>query len=62
MNPIEKKISFNKGGNGGYTLKLGIPLDFANELGLTKEENKVILTLENGAIVIRKKENVNKEK
>lgn len=57
MNPIEKKISFNKGGNGGYTLKLGIPLDFANELGLTKEENKVILTLENGAIVIRKKEN-----
>lgn len=57
MNPIEKKISFNKGGNGGYTLKLGIPLDFANELGLTKEENKVTLTLENGAIVIRKKEN-----
>ncbi|MFR4164222.1 MAG: AbrB/MazE/SpoVT family DNA-binding domain-containing protein [Paraclostridium sordellii] len=57
MNPIEKKISFNKGGNGGYTLKLGIPLNFANELGLTKEENKVILTLENGAIVIRKKEN-----
>lgn len=57
MNPIEKKISFNKGGNGGYTLKLGIPLDFANELGITKEENKVILTLENGAIVIRKKEN-----
>ena len=60
MNPIEKKISFNKGGNGGYTLKLGIPLDFANELGLTKEENKVILTLENGAIVIRKKENEEK--
>ncbi|CEN21268.1 putative PemI [[Clostridium] sordellii] len=57
MNPIEKKISFNKGGNGGYTLKLGIPLDFANELGLTKEENKVLLTLENGSIVIRKKEN-----
>ena len=60
MNPIEKKISFNKGGNGGYTLKLGIPLDFANELGLNKEEYKVILTLENGAIVIRKKENEEK--
>lgn len=57
MEPVEKKISFNKGGNGGFTLKLGIPIDFANELGLTKEENKVILALENGAIVIRKKEN-----
>ncbi|AUN12775.1 PemI [Paraclostridium sordellii] len=57
MDPVEKKISFNKGGNGGFTLKLGIPIDFANEVGLTKEENKVILTLENGAIVIRKKEN-----
>lgn len=57
MNPVEKKISFNKGGNGGFTLKLGIPIDFANELGLTKEENQVILTLENGAIVIRKKDN-----
>ncbi|CEP80294.1 AbrB/MazE/SpoVT family DNA-binding domain-containing protein [Paraclostridium sordellii] len=57
MDPVEKNISFNKGGNGGYTLKLGIPLDFANELGLTKEENKVMLTLEDGSIVIRKKEN-----
>ena len=59
MDPVEKKISFNKGGNGGFTLKLGIPIDFANELGLTKEENKVVLTLENGAIVIRKKNEEN---
>ena len=56
LKPIEKKISFNKGGNGGYTLKLGIPIDFANELNITKEENKVILTIEDGKIVITKKE------
>ena len=53
---VEKKISFNKGGNGGYTLKLGIPIELAKKLGITKEENSVILTFEDESITIRKKE------
>lgn len=57
MKPVEKKLSFNKGGNGGYTVKLGLPIDFVNALNLTKEDNKVMLTLEDGVIMIRKKEN-----
>ncbi|CEP45652.1 putative PemI [[Clostridium] sordellii] len=56
MESVEKKISFNKGGNGGYILKLGIPIEFAKQLGITKEENSVILTFEDESITIRKKE------
>jgi hypothetical protein len=32
-----------------------LPIDFVTALDLTKEDNKVILTLEDGVIMIRKK-------
>lgn len=54
MEPVNKKANFNKGGNGGYTVKVGLPIDFVNALGITKDENDVKVYLDGDKIIIKK--------
>ena len=55
---IKRNVIFNKaGGNASknsYTYKVNLPADMIRELGVTEEDKGVILSLENGAITIRK--------
>ena len=54
----EKKINFNKGGNGATSGRVILPAKWLKYLGITEENNKVILELEDNKIVIKKaKEN-----
>ena len=54
----EKKINFNKGGNGATSGRVILPARWLKHLGITEENNKVILELEDNKIVIKKaKEN-----
>lgn len=51
---MEKNILFNRGGNGGVTGRVAIPKDFLEVLGVTKEDNKVNITLKGKKIIIEK--------
>ena len=55
---VKRNIIFNKaGGNASknsFTYKINIPADMIRELGVTEDDRCVILTMENGSIVIRK--------
>ena len=55
---VKRNIIFNKaGGNASknsFTYKINIPADMIRELGVTKDDRCVTLTMENGSIVIRK--------
>lgn len=53
INEVKRKMLKNKGGSGGYTYRVSIPVDFIRELGLEDEEH-VVLSLERDGIVIRK--------
>ena len=54
----KRNIMINKaGGHSGANTKnyrVSIPADMIRELGVTEEDKGVILSLENGAITIRK--------
>ena len=51
---MEKKVLFNKGGSGGLTGRVTIPKDFLEALGITKENNKVNVTLRGKKVIIEK--------
>lgn len=53
VNEVKRKMLKNKGGSGGYTYRVSIPVDFIRELGL-EDEDHVVLSVENDSIVIRK--------
>ena len=52
----EKKINFNKGGNGATSGRVILPARWLKHLGITEENNKVTLELEDNKIVIKKAE------
>jgi hypothetical protein len=49
------KITFTTGGSGSVTTKLGIPVTWVRELGITPDERNVEVTLEDDKIIIKKK-------
>lgn len=55
---VKRNVIFNKaGGNASknaYTYKINLPVDMIRELGVTEDDRGVILSMENGAIMIRK--------
>lgn len=55
---VKRNIMINKaGGHSGANTKnyrVSIPADMIRELGVTEEDRGVILSVENGAIIIRK--------
>lgn len=53
MKEVIRKLFKNKGGNGGYTYRVSIPVDFIRELDLEKDSN-VSLVLKDGSIIISK--------
>lgn len=57
MEQRELNISFHKSGNGYTTTRLSLPINWVKELGISKDERKVIVTLEDGKITIEKAEN-----
>ncbi|MCC0658645.1 AbrB/MazE/SpoVT family DNA-binding domain-containing protein [Clostridioides sp. ES-S-0123-01] len=57
MEQRELNISFHKSGNGYTTTRLSLPINWVKELGISQEERKVIVTLEDGKITIEKAEN-----
>lgn len=51
---IEKTVNFNKSGSGSYTARVILPAEWLRNLGITKEDNKVILELEDDKIILKK--------
>jgi len=43
VSKIEKKVYFHKSGTGHYTPKVSLPKEWTDELGLTQEDNIVII-------------------
>lgn len=43
MKEIKKTVNFSKGGSGYYTPKINIPMSWINDMGITIEDNNVIL-------------------
>lgn len=56
METRELKISFNKGGSGSINNRIALPTTWVREMGITKEDNTVMVTIENGVITIKKKD------
>ncbi|HBF7094792.1 TPA: AbrB/MazE/SpoVT family DNA-binding domain-containing protein [Clostridioides difficile] len=58
MEQVKRNISINKSGGtsgkGSVGYKLSIPSGMMKELGITKDNRSVILTCENGKIIIEK--------
>ncbi|MDM0987417.1 AbrB/MazE/SpoVT family DNA-binding domain-containing protein [Clostridium perfringens] len=52
----EKKINFNKGGNGSASGRVILPARWLKHLGITEENNKVTLELVDDQIIIKKVE------
>lgn len=50
----EKKINFNKGGNGATSGRVILPARWLKHLGITEENNKVTLELVDDQIIIKK--------
>ncbi|HBE9110450.1 TPA: AbrB/MazE/SpoVT family DNA-binding domain-containing protein [Clostridioides difficile] len=57
MEQRELNISFHKSGNGYTTTRLSLPINWVKKLGISQDERKVIVTLEDGKIIIEKAEN-----
>lgn len=56
MEERELKISFTKSGSGSVTNRIAIPTTWVRKMGTTKEDNMVIVTMEDGIISIKKKD------
>lgn len=50
---VKRKLNKSKGGSGGYSYKISIPVDFIRELEMEDAE-ELLLSLEDESIVIRK--------
>ena len=55
INEMKRKLIKNKGGSGGYTYRVSLPIDFIRELDL-EDEDELVMYVENGEIRIRKDE------
>lgn len=57
-NPIKRNVIFNKaGGNAGqssYSCKLSLPTDIIKELGVSPDDRSVVMTIENGKVILEK--------
>lgn len=49
------KLLFNKGGNSGTTIRVTLPREFVERLGITKEDRDVVVSYKNSEIIIKKK-------
>lgn len=58
MNEVKRNIIINKAGGKSskntVNYKVSLPAHMIKDLGVTKEDRSVILTYENGSIVIKK--------
>lgn len=58
MEPIKRKILFNKPGGtaskNSIMARLTLPPEFVKELGITPDEKEVIISLEDKKIIIEK--------
>lgn len=58
MEPIKRKILFNKPGGtaskNSVMARLTLPPEYVKELGITPEDKEVIISLEENKIVIKK--------
>lgn len=54
MKKEERKVLFNKGGNGGITARVSLPIEFLRELGIDKDNNIVYIEKEEDKIIIKK--------
>ena len=51
------KINFNKGGKGGVSAKLTLPIKMIREIGLDEDNKFIDVVCEGDKIIIRKSEN-----
>lgn len=60
MERRELKVMFNKSGGtaskNSYSPKISIPKSWLDDMGVTLDEREIIVTYENGQIIIKKKE------
>lgn len=49
------KITFTKGGSGSESTKLSLPVKWIRQLGLSKDNRDVEVTLDGNKIIIKKK-------
>ena len=54
---ITKKVNFSKSGTGGITPKINLKTTWVEEMGITKEENEVVMKFDEKKkeITIKKK-------
>lgn len=50
------KVNFNKGGKGGVSAKLTLPIKMIRELGLSEEEKYIDVYFSDNKIIIEKSE------
>ena len=57
VNEKEKSVYFNKGGDGGITPKVNLNMEWLSDMGVNKENKRVVLTYnkDNKEIRIRRK-------
>lgn len=48
------KVSFNKGGSGSMSSSIRIPITWVKEMGIDKDNRVVVVTFNEGKIVIEK--------
>lgn len=56
MSKKRLKVNFNKGGNGGVSAKLTLPITMVRELGLNEENKFIDVVYDDGKIIITKSE------
>ncbi len=57
MEQRKLRVAFNKSGKGSFTPRLILPMSWIKEMNISQDERKVIVTLEDGKIIIEKAEN-----
>ncbi|EGT4247148.1 TPA: AbrB/MazE/SpoVT family DNA-binding domain-containing protein [Clostridioides difficile] len=51
------RVTFNKSGKGSFTPRLILPMSWIKEMNISPDERDVLVTFEDGKIIIEKDEN-----
>lgn len=43
MKEVKKVVSYTKSGSGSYTPRVIIPMDWLKDMGISKEDNKILM-------------------
>ncbi len=56
MEQRKLRVAFNKSGKGSFTPRLILPMSWIKEMNISPDERDVLVTFEDGKIIIEKNE------